>query len=175
MEGIFREMENILLILWSDLSVFRCLWAFMVSDEALFCLWQEFDPEEFYHLLEAAEGQAKETTKADIPQYIIAKLGLNRDPLEGEITLQSFFVSFVYAAPRSISSKWWRAVRWDKSRSTSYKKAPGERLMNSLCQRGGQATIRVTFILWAILLLFGSSRSVFRQSVIRPSQFIVSS
>ncbi|XP_064607018.1 microtubule-associated serine/threonine-protein kinase 3-like isoform X3 [Liolophura sinensis] len=45
----------------------------------------EFDPEEFYHLLEAAEGQAKETTKADIPQYIIAKLGLNRDPLE-EIT-----------------------------------------------------------------------------------------
>ncbi|XP_046356906.2 microtubule-associated serine/threonine-protein kinase 3-like isoform X5 [Haliotis rufescens] len=43
----------------------------------------EFDPEEFYMLLEAAEGEAKQTIKADIPQYIITKLGLNRDPLEG--------------------------------------------------------------------------------------------
>ena len=42
---------------------------------------QEFDPEEFYHLLEAAEGQAKQTIKTDIPKYIINKLGLNKDPL----------------------------------------------------------------------------------------------
>jgi len=37
----------------------------------------EFDPEEFYHLLEQAEGQAKTSQgiKADIPQYIITKLG----------------------------------------------------------------------------------------------------
>lgn len=43
----------------------------------------EFDPEEFYHILEAAEGQAKsiQGIKADIPQYIIHKLGLNRDPI----------------------------------------------------------------------------------------------
>ncbi|XP_039297809.1 microtubule-associated serine/threonine-protein kinase 3 [Nilaparvata lugens] len=43
----------------------------------------EFDPEEFYHLLEQAEGQAKinQGIKADIPQYIITKLGLNRDPM----------------------------------------------------------------------------------------------
>ncbi|XP_059610760.1 microtubule-associated serine/threonine-protein kinase 3 [Phlebotomus argentipes] len=43
----------------------------------------EFDPEEFYRLLEAAEGQAKSLPgmKADIPQYIIHKLGLNRDPI----------------------------------------------------------------------------------------------
>lgn len=43
----------------------------------------EFDPEEFYHLLEAAEGQAKSIggIKADIPQYIIQKLGLNKDPI----------------------------------------------------------------------------------------------
>ncbi|PSN47850.1 hypothetical protein C0J52_01244 [Blattella germanica] len=43
----------------------------------------EFDPEEFYHLLEQAEGQAKTSQgiKADIPQYIINKLGLNRDPI----------------------------------------------------------------------------------------------
>uniref|UniRef100_A0A6B0VFV5 non-specific serine/threonine protein kinase n=2 Tax=Ixodes ricinus TaxID=34613 RepID=A0A6B0VFV5_IXORI len=42
----------------------------------------EFDPEEFYHLLEAAEGQAKvvQGVSTDIPQYIIGKLGLNRDP-----------------------------------------------------------------------------------------------
>ncbi|XP_060576748.1 microtubule-associated serine/threonine-protein kinase 2-like isoform X3 [Ruditapes philippinarum] len=41
----------------------------------------EFDPEEFYQLLEAAEGKAKQEIK-DIPKYIISKLGLNRDPLE---------------------------------------------------------------------------------------------
>ncbi|KAK8723063.1 hypothetical protein OTU49_011821 [Cherax quadricarinatus] len=43
----------------------------------------EFDPEEFYHLLEQAEGQARTSQgiKTDIPQYIITKLGLNRDPL----------------------------------------------------------------------------------------------
>lgn len=43
----------------------------------------EFDPEEFYLLLEQAEGQAKIShgIKADIPQYIINKLGLNRDPI----------------------------------------------------------------------------------------------
>ncbi|XP_054162036.1 microtubule-associated serine/threonine-protein kinase 3-like isoform X2 [Oppia nitens] len=43
----------------------------------------EFDPEEFYRLLEAAEGQAKSAQgiKVSVPQYIINKLGLNRDPL----------------------------------------------------------------------------------------------
>uniref|UniRef100_A0A8C1LTS5 non-specific serine/threonine protein kinase n=1 Tax=Cyprinus carpio TaxID=7962 RepID=A0A8C1LTS5_CYPCA len=44
----------------------------------------EFDPEEFYHLLEAAEGHAKvgQGIKTDIPRYIINQLGLNRDPLD---------------------------------------------------------------------------------------------
>ena len=41
----------------------------------------EFNPEEFYHLLEAAEGQAKQAVQVDIPKYIISKLGLNKDPL----------------------------------------------------------------------------------------------
>lgn len=46
---------------------------------------QEFDPEEFYHLLEAAEGHAKvgQGIKTDIPRYIISQLGLVKDPLEG--------------------------------------------------------------------------------------------
>lgn len=46
---------------------------------------QEFNPEEFYHLLEAAEDHAKEgqLMKEDIPRYIISQLGLTRDPLEG--------------------------------------------------------------------------------------------
>uniref|UniRef100_A0A665VCC7 non-specific serine/threonine protein kinase n=1 Tax=Echeneis naucrates TaxID=173247 RepID=A0A665VCC7_ECHNA len=41
----------------------------------------EFDPEEFYHLLEAAEGHAKvgQGIKTDIPRYIISQLGLTRD------------------------------------------------------------------------------------------------
>ncbi|GFY47238.1 hypothetical protein TNIN_1291 [Trichonephila inaurata madagascariensis] len=43
----------------------------------------EFDPEEFYRLLEVAEGHAKvqQGVTTDIPKYIISKLGLNRDPL----------------------------------------------------------------------------------------------
>ena len=43
----------------------------------------EFDPEEFYQLLEAAEGQARGVygVTTNVPQYIIGKLGLNRDPL----------------------------------------------------------------------------------------------
>ncbi|CAH2987155.1 unnamed protein product [Chilo suppressalis] len=43
----------------------------------------EFDPERFYRLLEAAEGQARQLQgiTTDIPQYIIHKLGLSRDPL----------------------------------------------------------------------------------------------
>lgn len=56
-----------------------------MEDLSRVCIhWQEFNPEEFYMLLEAAEGQAKQTLKADIPKYIIAKLGLNRDPLAGK-------------------------------------------------------------------------------------------
>ncbi|XP_077133860.1 microtubule-associated serine/threonine-protein kinase 2 [Ranitomeya variabilis] len=52
----------------------------------------EFDPEEFYHLLEAAEGHAKEGEgiKSDIPRYIISQLGLNRDPLEEMAELSSY-------------------------------------------------------------------------------------
>ncbi|MED6245283.1 Microtubule-associated serine/threonine-protein kinase 2 [Ataeniobius toweri] len=53
---------------------------------------QEFDPEEFYHLLEAAEGHAKEGQgiKSDIPRYIISQLGLTRDPLEEMTQLSSY-------------------------------------------------------------------------------------
>ncbi|KAJ8277878.1 hypothetical protein GJAV_G00081180 [Gymnothorax javanicus] len=52
----------------------------------------EFDPEEFYHLLEAAEGHAKEGqgVKCDIPRYIISQLGLTRDPLEEMAQLSSY-------------------------------------------------------------------------------------
>lgn len=42
----------------------------------------EFDPLEFCHLLDAAEEQARHIVKTDIPKYIIAKLGLNRDPFD---------------------------------------------------------------------------------------------
>ncbi|KAM6219936.1 microtubule-associated serine/threonine-protein kinase 2 [Rhynchocyon petersi] len=52
----------------------------------------EFDPEEFYHLLEAAEGHAKEGQgiKCDIPRYIVSQLGLTRDPLEEMVQLNSY-------------------------------------------------------------------------------------
>ncbi|XP_029110662.1 microtubule-associated serine/threonine-protein kinase 3 isoform X4 [Scleropages formosus] len=52
----------------------------------------EFDPEEFYHLLEAAEGHAKvgQGIKTDIPRYIINQLGLNRNPLEEMVQLEQY-------------------------------------------------------------------------------------
>uniref|UniRef100_A0A8C1PF00 non-specific serine/threonine protein kinase n=1 Tax=Cyprinus carpio TaxID=7962 RepID=A0A8C1PF00_CYPCA len=61
----------------------------------------EFDPEEFYHLLEAAEGHAKEGQgiKTDIPRYIISQLGLTRDPLEGmRNSVHDFFFFFFQSA-----------------------------------------------------------------------------
>lgn len=53
-------------------------------------VFQEFNPEEFYHLLEAAEDHAREghLMKTDIPRYIINQLGLTRDPIEGETEVQ---------------------------------------------------------------------------------------
>uniref|UniRef100_A0AAR2L124 non-specific serine/threonine protein kinase n=1 Tax=Pygocentrus nattereri TaxID=42514 RepID=A0AAR2L124_PYGNA len=52
----------------------------------------EFNPEEFYHLLEAAEDHAKEghLMKTDIPRYIISQLGLTKDPLEEMVNLDSY-------------------------------------------------------------------------------------
>uniref|UniRef100_A0A914WKZ2 non-specific serine/threonine protein kinase n=1 Tax=Plectus sambesii TaxID=2011161 RepID=A0A914WKZ2_9BILA len=47
----------------------------------------EFDPDEFYQLLEEAEGAVREQLGSgtarvpDLPQYIVSKLGLDRDPL----------------------------------------------------------------------------------------------
>nr|XP_033810819.1 microtubule-associated serine/threonine-protein kinase 3 isoform X2 [Geotrypetes seraphini] len=51
----------------------------------------EFDPEEFYHLLEAVEGHAKagQGIKTDIPRYIISQLGLTKDPLQDMVQLDS--------------------------------------------------------------------------------------
>ncbi|XP_034648363.1 microtubule-associated serine/threonine-protein kinase 1, partial [Trachemys scripta elegans] len=50
----------------------------------------EFNPEEFYHLLEAAEDHAKEghLMKTDIPRYIISQLGLTRDPFTDMVHLE---------------------------------------------------------------------------------------
>ncbi|XP_042360238.1 microtubule-associated serine/threonine-protein kinase 1-like isoform X2 [Plectropomus leopardus] len=52
----------------------------------------EFNPAEFYHLLEAAEDHAKEghLMKTDIPRYIISQLGLTRDPIEEMVHLDSY-------------------------------------------------------------------------------------
>lgn len=82
-------MKKLLLIISRPARLLECL---------------EFDPEEFYHLLEQAEGQAKicQGIKDEIPQYIIGKLGLNRNSVDGMyifIFLNFFlnlFTIFVY-------------------------------------------------------------------------------
>ncbi|XP_077318782.1 microtubule-associated serine/threonine-protein kinase 4 isoform X3 [Lithobates pipiens] len=65
----------------------------------------EFDPEEFYYLLEAAEGHAKEGQgiKTDIPRYIISQLGLNKDPLE-EMALLATYDSSTVETPETDES-----------------------------------------------------------------------
>uniref|UniRef100_A0A8B9KR90 non-specific serine/threonine protein kinase n=1 Tax=Astyanax mexicanus TaxID=7994 RepID=A0A8B9KR90_ASTMX len=55
----------------------------------------EFDPEEFYHLLEAAEGHAKvgQGIKTDIPRYII-----NQKPLESDFETIKLISNGAYGA-----------------------------------------------------------------------------
>lgn len=63
---IARIIKKLILIISRPARLLECL---------------EFDPEEFYKLLEAAEDQAKSHIASDLPIYIITKLGLNRDLL----------------------------------------------------------------------------------------------
>ncbi|KAJ8278687.1 hypothetical protein COCON_G00057530 [Conger conger] len=74
---ITQLMKKILIIISRPARLLECL---------------EFDPEEFYHLLEAAEGHAKvgQGIKTDIPRYIINQLGLTRDPLEDMVQLEHY-------------------------------------------------------------------------------------
>lgn len=75
--NLIRELvKKILMVIARPARLLECL---------------EFDPEEFYHLLEAAEGHAKvgQGIKTDIPRYIISQLGLTRDPLEEMVQLTS--------------------------------------------------------------------------------------
>ncbi|ESO06784.1 hypothetical protein HELRODRAFT_77046, partial [Helobdella robusta] len=63
LDQITPVIRNLLIIISRPARLLECL---------------EFDPHEFYRMLEAAEGCARETIKTDIPQYIINKLALNR-------------------------------------------------------------------------------------------------
>ncbi|TKS74381.1 Microtubule-associated serine/threonine-protein kinase 3 [Collichthys lucidus] len=77
---IIQLVRKILIIISRPARLLECL---------------EFDPEEFYHLLEAAEGHAKvgQGIKTDIPRYIISQLGLTRDPLEDMVQLEQYDTS----------------------------------------------------------------------------------
>ncbi|XP_020511489.2 microtubule-associated serine/threonine-protein kinase 3 isoform X2 [Labrus bergylta] len=77
---IIQLVKKILIIISRPARLLECL---------------EFDPEEFYHLLEAAEGHAKvgRGIKTDIPRYIISQLGLTRDPLEDMVQLDQYDAS----------------------------------------------------------------------------------
>ncbi|XP_025839404.2 microtubule-associated serine/threonine-protein kinase 1 isoform X1 [Vulpes vulpes] len=79
----------------------------------------EFNPEEFYHLLEAAEGHAKEghLVKTDIPRYIIRQLGLTRDPFPDVVHLEE---------QDSGGSNTPEQDDLSEGRSTKAKKPPGE-------------------------------------------------
>nr|XP_057923039.1 microtubule-associated serine/threonine-protein kinase 3-like isoform X1 [Doryrhamphus excisus] len=72
---ITKLVKKILIIISRPARLLECL---------------EFDPEEFYQRLEAAEGQAKvgQGIKTDIPRYIVSQLGLTRDPLEEMVQLE---------------------------------------------------------------------------------------
>ncbi|XP_041475365.1 microtubule-associated serine/threonine-protein kinase 1-like isoform X1 [Lytechinus variegatus] len=63
-----RVVRELLIVLARPARLLECL---------------EFDPEEFFQLLESFEDQAKvgSTISEDLPKYIIHQLGLNKDPL----------------------------------------------------------------------------------------------
>ena len=65
MDFIVDIVNRLLLIISRPARLLQCL---------------EFDPEQFYHVLEAAEGEARNVQgiKTDIPRYILDNLGLNR-------------------------------------------------------------------------------------------------
>uniref|UniRef100_A0A7N8XFB6 non-specific serine/threonine protein kinase n=1 Tax=Mastacembelus armatus TaxID=205130 RepID=A0A7N8XFB6_9TELE len=77
---ITQQVRKILIIISRPARLLECL---------------EFDPEEFYHLLEAAEGHAKvgQGIKTDIPRYIISQLGLTRDLLQDMAQLEQYDAS----------------------------------------------------------------------------------
>ncbi|XP_066204029.1 microtubule-associated serine/threonine-protein kinase 1 isoform X4 [Saccopteryx leptura] len=81
----------------------------------------EFNPEEFYHLLEAAEGHAKEghLVKTDIPRYIIRQLGLTRDPFPEVVHLEEQDSGGSNTPEQDDLSE-------GRSSSTKAKKPPGE-------------------------------------------------
>ncbi|XP_066552234.1 microtubule-associated serine/threonine-protein kinase 3 isoform X3 [Amia ocellicauda] len=82
----------------------------------------EFDPEEFYHLLEAAEGHAKvgQGIKTDIPRYIINQLGLTRDPLEEMVQLEH------YDSGHTITPETDDATEHNRTTSTPSRRKPHE-------------------------------------------------
>lgn len=85
----------------------------------------EFDPEEFYHLLEQAEGHAKINSglKADIPQYIISKLSLNRDPISD---LQEDLNKLEHSASSSSSNVQMSSSSPNKDEERKAQKVPRE-------------------------------------------------
>uniref|UniRef100_A0A8C1GWA4 non-specific serine/threonine protein kinase n=1 Tax=Cyprinus carpio TaxID=7962 RepID=A0A8C1GWA4_CYPCA len=85
----------------------------------------EFDPEEFYHLLEAAEGHAKvgQGIKTDIPRYIISQLGLNRDPLDEVVQLEEQYDS---GPTLTVDSEESAEVNQNKSLPTPLRRKPLE-------------------------------------------------
>ncbi|KAA0706256.1 Microtubule-associated serine/threonine-protein kinase 1 [Triplophysa tibetana] len=87
LDDAYKRSENSELTFVTEL-VKKLLFIIARPARLLECL--EFNPEEFYHLLEAAEDQAKEghLMKTDIPRYIISQLGLTRDPLQEMVTYE---------------------------------------------------------------------------------------
>ena len=67
-----RHIRQFLLIISRPARLLECL---------------EFNPEEFYRFLEAAEGKVREQIgiRTDIAKYIVDQLGLNRHPLQTEL------------------------------------------------------------------------------------------
>ncbi|XP_077572522.1 microtubule-associated serine/threonine-protein kinase 3 isoform X1 [Stigmatopora nigra] len=94
---IIQLVRKILIIISRPARLLECL---------------EFDPEEFYHLLEAAEGHAKvgQGIKSDIPRYIISQLGLTRDPIEDMVQLQQYDCSPSVSIEQDAENKTQQAV-----------------------------------------------------------------
>ncbi|KAB0790374.1 hypothetical protein PPYR_15259 [Photinus pyralis] len=107
----------------------------------------EFDPEEFYHFLEAAEDHVKclQGIKADLPQYIIQKLGLNRDPIaELQQELRDCNLPSINPTSQLYDTDDSPVFGLFSSCSPQYRKVQGSRLGTSIDQEQSSEAVRIT-------------------------------
>ena len=75
---------------------------------------QEFDPEEFYQMLEMAEDRVKigAGMTTELPKYIISQLGLTKDPLGESLLVDGVSIIVIHLLLTTEPLGEWLLGRW---------------------------------------------------------------